>query len=140
MADVAKTVVHSAVQLGVGVVVGGVCDASFPAAPNKHHKLPAEKLAWVAAEATLQIIANGLITAGVVKLLDRLDAEMADPTGAMAYGWALQAAQPQLMNKLCILGRHISAMISKVENDALSEFTDVGMSKSDRDTLKQKFH
>jgi hypothetical protein len=96
-------------------------------------------VAWLATESTLQIIANGLITAAVVKVMDKLDPSMSDPTGALAYTLSLQQAQPQLMAKLTLLGRHVSALISQVESAALNEVNgDFPLSRSEANRLRQK--
>lgn len=138
MEDIGKTVMHSTMQLALGIVVGGVCDATFPPAPEQH-ELDGEALAWLSAEVILQIIANGLITAGVVKGLDKLSPEIADPTGALAYGWSLQAAQPQLMQKIKLLGRHVSSVVSSYEKAALSQDTPtVGATAGQKQRLKER--
>ncbi len=138
MEDIGKTVMHSSVQLALGVVVGGLCDAAFPPSPEQK-ELDATGLAWLSAEVILQIIANGLITAGVVKGLDKLDSSMSDPTGAMAYSLSLQASQPHLMNKLKLLGRHVSSTVSSYEQAAISETSPwPGQPLSAKNKLKQK--
>jgi hypothetical protein len=138
MEDIGKTVMHSSVQLALGIVVGGLCDAAFPTAPEQK-ELDAPGLAWLSAEVILQIIANGLITAGVVKGLDKLDSSMSDPTGAMAYSFAIQASQPQLWHKLKLLGRHVTATVSSYEQAAISETSPwPGQPLSAKNKLKQK--
>jgi hypothetical protein len=139
MTDIAKTVVHSAAQLGIGIVVGGLCDASFPPAP-KQKCCTTEELLWLSAETVLQVIANGLITAGVVKVLDRLDSSMADPTGALAYTMGMQESQPQLLAKIRLLGRHVTKQFSSYEKAMLGEddFMIPGLSKSTMQRTKEK--
>jgi len=138
MEEIGKTVMHSSVQLALGVVVGGLCDASFPASPDQT-ELDGAGLAWLSAEVILQVIANGLITAGVVKGLDKLDSSLSDPTGAMAYSLAIQASQPQLMNKIKLLGRHVTATVSSYEKAAISESSPwPGMPLQNKKKLQQK--
>lgn len=138
MSDIVKTVVHSAGQLGIGIVVGGLCDASFPIAP-KQKCCTTEELLWLSAEVVLQVIANGLITAGVVKVLDKLDSSMADPTGALAYTLALQESQPQLLSKIRLLGRHVTKQFSSYEKAALEELDIIpGLSESAKQKMKEK--
>lgn len=129
-----KTIGHSTAQLGVGLAVGGVCNAVFPLAPTKKTELCLYDLVVLTGEAALQVITNGLVTAALIKVLDRFDGgALSDPTGALAYGWALQESQPQLMTKLRLLGSHLSATISRSEAELMNEFHFVPeMSKRDK--------
>ena len=134
MSTILKTIAHSTAQLGLGVFVGGVCNAVFPMAPNKKTELCLSELLWITGEVSLQLITNGLVVAAFLKALDKVDGgAFSDPTGALAYGWALQESQPQLMTKIRLLGSQLSATISRSEAALMNEFhLETEMSKRDK--------
>jgi hypothetical protein len=140
MTSIVSTTLHSAAQLGLGVVVGGLCDSAFRQAPADDQALPATDLMWLAFETSAQVVVNGLVSVALVKVLSKFTGDMADATGAMAYALALQASQPQLMNKIELLGRHVTALISREEAAALDLFRSrvTGQSQTNKVIVAQK--
>lgn len=138
--SVVSTTVHATAQLGIGILVGGLCDSAFRQAPPDDKALPPADLAWLTLEASAQVIVNGLVSMALVRVLGKLTGDMADVTGAMTYTLALQASQPQLMNKITLLGRHVTALISQEETAALDLFRNrmTGQSQTNAAIVAQK--
>ena len=100
---IARTILHTVSQAGVGILAGSVVDAVFPAVGKASGKTNSERM-YILAEVAGQLIANGLLTAGAFRVLRRLGEDGAgDPTGAMAYVFASFESQPMLKEKIGLL-------------------------------------
>lgn len=133
MNTVTSSILHTTLQAGAGLLGGAVIDGVFPAAGAMQAKTNTQRL-QVGAEIVAQLIVNGLVTVGMFQVLRRMgETGAGDPTGGMAYSFALWESQPNMKKKIDLLAGEIRTAVSAEAEYLSGEFMPSG-GKQPKDT------
>lgn len=108
MSSITLALVHSASQLMTGVATGALVDAVFP------DPVPASttsNLLETAAEVVVQVAADALVTAAMIRVLMSLDLDKQDPTNAFGFMLGLIESQTNLRIKISMLSSSLRSLI-----------------------------
>lgn len=103
---VVNTVVHTAAQAAAGVVVGGVCEAVFPA--PKPLGPDGSGMLMLAGEVVAQLLVNAFAFIATAKIALAAD----DQTGLLVYSYTLFETQPSLRHKMRYAGQYVTSMLA----------------------------
>ncbi len=129
--NIANTVMHAATQTALGVAVGGVCEAVFPAA--KPLGPDGSGVLTLAGEIVAQLVVNSLAFIATAKLSAAAD----DQSGALVYSYALFECQPSLRHKLKCAGAYVTSFVapSKVSET----FTGPPVTASQKQKMRERY-
>lgn len=105
---ISLTLVHSAGQLIAGVTTGSLIDAVFPEPLEANNT---STLLETAAEVIVQVAADALVSAAVIRMLMNLDLDKQDPTNAFGFTIGLIDSQPNLRTKIQTLSTALRSLI-----------------------------
>ena len=110
MDSIALSIIHSTVQLGVGVVAGSLIDYVFPEVPKAGYLDGTDALIG-ALEVAAQTVVNSIVLGGVMSSLLNMDVATEDPAQGAVFIMTLLATQNKYVAKIKAVVQYIEGFL-----------------------------